>query len=122
MILDKLMEKKDLSAYCTFRIKLLRADYKKNLPHIPEDKKQLFKANMSSRIAELTYLKGHINQVKDLSIYMSESMLDKMTCKNCGHELVKDKGRIRHATELSGKCVEGECGCNCDKPEPKVSK
>ena len=84
MILDKLMEKKDLSAYCTFRIKLLEADYKKNLSNIPEGKKQLFKANIYGRIAELTYLKGHINQVKNLSIYMSESMFDK------GDEKIKE--------------------------------
>ncbi len=73
MILDKLIEKKDLSAYISFRIEQLSYDLQ-TYKELPEKKRELFRQRTIGRIKELTQLRKHINDIKKQSIRTSESV------------------------------------------------
>jgi len=67
MILDKLLEKKDLQVYIDVRIRQLLRN-RKDILKLKPDNRQDFIIKLDARIAELTFLKGRINQLKEYSI------------------------------------------------------
>jgi len=67
MILDKLLEKKDVNTYILVRIKLLQKSKKDQLKL--KDKKKIHSATkqIEGRIAELNQLRKNIHTLKELS-------------------------------------------------------
>ncbi len=67
-ILDKLIEKKDLIAYTTFREKSLKKMLKRLDNLKPENKRQAAKAKIIGRIQELHEIRKSVNSLKEKSI------------------------------------------------------
>jgi len=65
MILDKLLEKKDLLIYIDTRIKYLRRQKRKALESAPPKKRAILFERFHGRIMELQYLKKHVSNLKD---------------------------------------------------------
>jgi len=65
MILDKLIEKKDLLIYIDCRIKILKRTRERVLNKTLDRKKALVAERFNGRILELEMLKGNIDTVKD---------------------------------------------------------
>lgn len=68
MILDKLLEKKDLKAYCNFRKMCLLKEMRKEIFKIEPKKRQLLKNLFIGRLKELDFLLGNINRIKTRSM------------------------------------------------------
>lgn len=66
MILDKLMEKKDLLTFIKSRVKKLKIA-KGRTRKIPEIKRYLAFKQIDGRIKELEYIKKNINKLKEIS-------------------------------------------------------
>ena len=78
MILDKLLEKKDLSAYIKWRIEQLRKELvPKEIKKLPEKQRFTVQCRISGRIKELRQLKRVlVNQgIKEESIRISTKIL-----------------------------------------------
>ena len=67
MILDKLIEKKDLKAYINLRIKTLRIEYHKAMSYSDRRKREFIRRQLRGRILELRQL------LKNLDIIKTES-------------------------------------------------
>ena len=112
MILDKLLEKKDVLAYVNFRKKQLKQNvdvvYKTAKPeHREETTKRL-----QSRIGELSILADliHSNKVKKRSIEISESLND------YGQKKVESTCNAAGTMYVGVDVGEGEEQCFCEKP------
>ena len=68
MILDKIMEKKDLEIYILFRIKTLEKSKRPIMMDVKPDKREIALSKVSGRIKELEYL---------LKILRSDELKDK---------------------------------------------
>lgn len=70
MILENLIEKKDIMAYVDFRIKHLILEREK-VPYlkIQDKRKEITIKKLDGRIAELELIKKDINKLKDMSKY-----------------------------------------------------
>jgi len=64
MILDKLVEKKDLVIYIDQRIEHLRTQKRRAILLEPKNRAKAIR-QLKGRIFELQYLKKHINDIKD---------------------------------------------------------
>ena len=77
MILDKLMEKKDLKIYIDTRKKhLLKLVSKKELEKLPEKQRQAQVWRVNGRVLELTKLGQDMDRLKDASKRYWESVAD----------------------------------------------
>ena len=65
MILDKLLEKKDMLIYIDKRIEYLRNERNKLIPTLRPRKRGLITERFKGRILELQLLKHNINNIKD---------------------------------------------------------
>lgn len=73
MILEQLIEKKDLLAYIDLRIKYLRQEY--DIKDYPENKREFYKKKLQGRIRELEKLKSVVSRgdlKKSSKIYYSK--------------------------------------------------
>ena len=67
MILDKLVEKKDIMTYADARIKLLTRTAVPHIKSLPKNKREIQKAAWHGRIEELLTLKKNIHRLKEIS-------------------------------------------------------
>jgi len=83
-ILDKLLEKKDVSAYIDFRIASLKNELSKTLDVTPDKDKQLIKERFNGRILELEVLKDAIQhgKIKEKSKMYSKNIDETMRKEN----------------------------------------
>lgn len=66
MILDKLIEKKDLKAFIAIRRKRLEASKKEQLT-LPENQRHPAWKQINGRLLELDFIEKHINKLKEKS-------------------------------------------------------
>jgi len=72
MILDKLLEKKDLRTYIINRIKWLENEKKKVMKNLPKPQREKIWERFNGRILELECLMENIHTIKDMSKHFFE--------------------------------------------------
>ena len=75
MILDKLLEKKDIQAYIHYRIKTLEATMASEIKHQPIKHREFIRGKFSGRIKELEMLSHHLkHDIKLQSKRMADNL------------------------------------------------